>query len=356
MEGTQKYFASNVESNLANTFQILRQKSSMFDVTLGCIDTCSGKINCISAHRVLLTAYSPVLSAICEESMHQNLQHTFIHLLGISNIDIFHLLNFMYNGEVELPLSEVKSFLQAANQLQVWGIADEDGLVVENILKLDENEPFLQPGENKNNVYKTNCSANQDNNIFAQPIIESEQENMTEQELICSEYSEMDLQIQSSPVSSKCLQGSIRPLPIQTDYNRPLPIQNGYEYSNRKIQEEIDSHLEGKSGNTESGNFDEPCFSKLGNKKNNEKRKFTAIKKKNSLMITKTQEGWECKTCLFSAKHKHTVRDHALRKHSAPEYIACHYCQKIYRDRAKFRTHIRNCSKSLEGEKNDGKF
>lgn len=311
----------------------------------------SQDINSISAHKVLLAAYSPVFTAICEQSVQQNLtQQPFIHLVGISNVDLFHLLNFMYNGEADLPASEINSFLKAAKQLQVMGIADEQGFVVEDVLKYDDG--YLQTCELLDSNYKPDDSEDQDSNIFAQPIVESEQENMTEQELICSESSAMDLQ--SSPVSSKCLIGSIKPLSISTDYIRPLARGTNYQYS-LKLQQEIDSQLDGKAANSDSLNFDEPCFSELGNKKPNVKRNFTSVKKSTSLKISKTQEGWQCNTCNFSAKHKHTVKDHvcinpSLRKQSAPECIACHFCKKICKDKGKFRHHLRNCTKATKDD------
>jgi len=272
-----------------------------------------------------------VLTAICENSIQQNLtQQPYIHLVGISNINLYHLLNFMYNGEVDLPPNEINSFLAAAKQLQIRGIADEQGFVVEN-LKFDNSIGYSDDCEIKNSKKYSN-SEDVESNIFAQPIVESEQENMAMQEIICSEYSEMDLQ--SSPASSRFLLGSVRPLATE-------PV---YSYHNQKLQDEIDSHFEQKPSTSRKSNFDEPCFSKTVSKTHT-KKEFSAVKAQKSLMITKIQDGWQCKTCMYSAKHKHTVRDHAIRKHSAPEYIACHFCQKICKDRVKFRHHLRNCSK-----------
>jgi len=337
MESNKRYFSNGQENNLIETFQHLRQKSSMFDVRLGCVDSNSGKINCIPAHRVLLAAYSPVLTAICENSIQQNLsQQPYIHLVGISNINLYHLLNFMYNGEVDLPHGEINSFLAAAKQLQIRGIADEQGFIVES-LKYDNSTGYSEKSELKTNKKYGNLK-NPESNIFAQPIVESEQENMAMQELVCSEYSEMDLQ--SSPASSRYLLGSIKPLVTE-------PV---YSYHNQKLQNEIDAYVEEKISSQKS-NFDEPCFSKVVNK-THAKREVSVVKSQKSLMITKTQEGWQCKTCMYSAKHKHTVRDHALRKHSAPECITCHFCQKICRDRVKFRNHLRNCSKIVKKDDN----
>ena len=103
----------------------------MFDVTIGFIDTVTGEIVTMQAHKVLLTAFSPVFSAICEEPIQQVQKHPFIYMAGINPNDLHYLLNYMYNGEVNVAVEYLNSFLSIAKQFQIKGIIEGSNFMAE---------------------------------------------------------------------------------------------------------------------------------------------------------------------------------------------------------------------------------
>ena len=79
-----RHYYYNAEKDVLGTFQSLRERESMFDITIGCLDFETGEVRCMEAHRVLLSSFSPVLDAIIEMTVQQNQFHPFVHLAGIS--------------------------------------------------------------------------------------------------------------------------------------------------------------------------------------------------------------------------------------------------------------------------------
>ena len=79
-----------IETNFRDAFKELRDAKDFFDYTLTC-----GTIQ-IQAHRLILSACSPIFRSIFRENPHQ---HPFIYLRGIENADLDMVINFMYyNG------------------------------------------------------------------------------------------------------------------------------------------------------------------------------------------------------------------------------------------------------------------
>ena len=119
---------NDFEDNILGAWRGLRQEQEYCDVTLACDDGLS-----IEAHRIILSAGSQVLSDIFKRSKHPN---PFIYLKGISKIDLENVLDFLYNGEVNIPQEDLNKFLETAQELQVKGLLRKP----ENIV--DEKQVF----------------------------------------------------------------------------------------------------------------------------------------------------------------------------------------------------------------------
>jgi len=105
----------NFETNFRDAFKELRDAKDFFDCTLTC-----GSIQ-IQAHRLILSACSPIFRSIFRENPHH---HPFIYLRGIEHGDLEMVLNFMYYGEVEVAQTQLNSFLTVAEDLKVKGLSE----------------------------------------------------------------------------------------------------------------------------------------------------------------------------------------------------------------------------------------
>ena len=102
------------ESSLATAFQELRSDSELLDVTLGCE---GGQLQ---AHRVVLSACSSFFREILRLNKHP---HPFIYLRGVNFAEIVSILNFMYEGEVNVAQEKLNPFLLVAEELKVKGLS-----------------------------------------------------------------------------------------------------------------------------------------------------------------------------------------------------------------------------------------
>lgn len=111
---------SSAELNLSEAFRDIRDNSELFDVTLGTA-VANGVSKILRAHRLILSAYSP---AFKEMFRHQS-KHSepFVFLKGVSYLELSNLLDFMYNGEVNVTKANLNTFLALAEDLQIKGLA-----------------------------------------------------------------------------------------------------------------------------------------------------------------------------------------------------------------------------------------
>jgi len=101
------------EHNISQAFRELRDEEDFYDVTLACED------EQIQAHKVILSAGSPFFRNILRRHKHQN---PLLYLKGVKYTDLQYVLNFMYQGEVNVAQEELNSFLAAAEDLGVKGL------------------------------------------------------------------------------------------------------------------------------------------------------------------------------------------------------------------------------------------
>merc|ERR1719318_687042 len=111
------------ETNIREYFRDLREDSFNFDVTLA-TDDCQQ----IKAHKIILSAGSKFFNEIIKSADHPT---PFIHLKGINKIELGYVLDFLYNGETNLPQEDLGAFLETAQDLQIKGVQnkmeDEEG-------------------------------------------------------------------------------------------------------------------------------------------------------------------------------------------------------------------------------------
>ena len=93
-----------------------------FDVALAA-DSLDGSIEALKAHKVILSASSPVLRSLLKKQSMLNTQSpgmpVMLYLRGISARGLGHVLKFVYKGSVSLARDDLNDFLAVCESLQV---------------------------------------------------------------------------------------------------------------------------------------------------------------------------------------------------------------------------------------------
>ncbi len=139
MVSSEKYCLrwNDFGSSLSGSFSLLRKQAHFLDVSLACqeqdVDAdedgdedrdCAMPVS-IRAHRVVLSACSPLFKRLLCEAASAAPGHPnpVLFLRGVSHRFLGHILDFMYDGEVNVAQSDLKAFLAVAEDLQVRGLA-----------------------------------------------------------------------------------------------------------------------------------------------------------------------------------------------------------------------------------------
>ena len=109
---------SEYHNNIGAAFIDLRAEQDFFDVTLACEDSQ------VEAHKVVLSACSPFFRNILKRNPHQ---HPLIYLRGVQYKDLTSILDFMYQGQVNIAQTDLNSFLTVAEELKIKGLVQKNG-------------------------------------------------------------------------------------------------------------------------------------------------------------------------------------------------------------------------------------
>ena len=105
---------NDFQSNTSNTFKKLRTSDHFYDVTLVSDDQQQ-----VSAHKVVLSASSEYFKNILTSNKHS---HPMLCLSGVSTGDLKNILDFVYNGEIQIYQDNLDQFLDIAQRFQLEGL------------------------------------------------------------------------------------------------------------------------------------------------------------------------------------------------------------------------------------------
>ena len=131
---------NDFQSNVANSFRRLRSEEDFHDVTLVSDDR-----HTVSAHKIILSASSEYFKAILKSNKHS---HPMLCLPGVNSGDLQNILDFIYNGEIQILQEQLDQFLNIAQRFQLEGLTQSEG----------ENNPELQQFEDQHKFIPENQS------------------------------------------------------------------------------------------------------------------------------------------------------------------------------------------------------
>ena len=105
---------NDFQSVVSQSFSVLRQEADFYDVTLVSDDHTQ-----ISAHKLVLSASSDFFKSILRKNPHS---HPLLYLSGVDSKSLAFLLDFIYQGEVQISYDDLDSFLEVAERLKIEGL------------------------------------------------------------------------------------------------------------------------------------------------------------------------------------------------------------------------------------------
>ena len=109
---------NDFQLNVAKSFSRLRNEDDFYDVTLVSDDKQQ-----VSAHKLVLSSCSDYFKTILKQNKHS---HPLLCLEGISSSELNNVLDYIYNGEVQICQEDLERFLQVASRFQLEGLIGEE--------------------------------------------------------------------------------------------------------------------------------------------------------------------------------------------------------------------------------------
>jgi len=142
---------NDFQTNVANSFRKLRSEEDFYDVTLVSDDRQQ-----LSAHKIVLSASSEYFRTVLKSNKHS---HPLLCLNGVNTGDLKNILDFIYNGEIQIYQEDLDQFLDIAQRFQLEGLnggeesnTDDTEQFEEKALQKDEGGIMDIIGESKSVV------------------------------------------------------------------------------------------------------------------------------------------------------------------------------------------------------------
>ena len=169
---------NDFHSNVSNSFSLLRNEDYLQDVTIVTDDN-----EQVAAHKLVLSACSEYFKNIFKKNKHSN---PLLCLEGVGSKDVRNVMDYMYNGEVQIFQEDLDRFLNVAQRLKLEGLLTDPDAEQEEEANVGGNEPFdRKETYNRENVtrYETKMKPNpyeRHEKIIAKVSTDMNPENLSE--------------------------------------------------------------------------------------------------------------------------------------------------------------------------------
>ena len=138
-------------SNVHKSFQTLRKEEDFFDITL-----IGDDYKHVTAHKLVLSSSSEYFKNVFSNNKKYFQSQAMICLEGLDHGDLNNVLDYIYQGEVQIQQHEIERFLKIAERLKleglIGGVKHDEEAKTENTLKeeiLIQDDFYEQKNENK---------------------------------------------------------------------------------------------------------------------------------------------------------------------------------------------------------------
>ena len=146
---------NDFQTNVSNTFRKLRTSDNFYDVTLVSDDQQQ-----ISAHKVVLSSSSEYFRNVLTSNKHA---HPMLCLNGVNKGDLEKILDFIYNGEIQIYQDQLDQFLDIAQRFQLEGLLqgkqknepEPEQLEEDNVFTENNAMDIIPETKTRRNIVKT---------------------------------------------------------------------------------------------------------------------------------------------------------------------------------------------------------
>ena len=143
---------NDFQSNVSKTFSTLRKEQDFFDITL-----LSDDGEAVSAHKVVLSASSEFFKSVLRKADHSK---PMIYLNGVDYKDLNHILDYIYEGQVQLYQEDLDSFLEVAQKLKINGLIGGQEEKENNTKDVKDQDDHVEVLENTQSFYTKDIKPN----------------------------------------------------------------------------------------------------------------------------------------------------------------------------------------------------
>jgi len=297
---------NDFESNVSTAFRDLREEKDFFDVTLACDDSQ------VDAHKVILAACSPFFRNVLRRNPHQ---HPLLYLKGVKYKELVCVLNFMYQGEVNVAQEELNTFLAVAEDLKVKG---------------------LTQGNSSSSDIKTKSeSKSTPRNVSDQPAAKRPRPAPVQSYQPPAHAQDDDIQ-EVVPVKAEPGSAAMAPVIDNTGYGAAdqsgaVALEETYAEDNYDYGGYDAEGYDDGSGMIDP-NTGMPLVAADGNKEIDDLV--------SSLMYKDDNGKWVCNNCNYISYSSTSVREHVESKHIESQNYPCNICGHICPTRKALKMHI----------------
>ena len=117
---------NDFQTTVSNSFKIFRQEEDLFDVTLVSDDEVQ-----MSAHKLILSACSSFFKSILKKNPHSS---PLLYLSGVDSTNLGYILDYIYQGEVQLLQDHLNPFMDVAQKLKIEGLLSKPEEAPQNFI------------------------------------------------------------------------------------------------------------------------------------------------------------------------------------------------------------------------------
>ena len=218
---------NDFHSNVSKSFSTLRNEDFLHDVTIVSDDN-----EPITAHKLVLSTCSEFFKSIFMKNKHS---HPLVCLEGLSSYDVRNMMDYMYNGELQIFQDDLDRFLNVAQRLKLEGLITDPDDDQEEQVNVKEKETFKNKAPNfeegfTNLSYRTKTTPQGHERVIAKASTDINPVNI----------SEIDEQIEQNIIKNLDSTG--------TTYSCKFCGKNTGRKTSH-IRNHIETHLEGLSFN-----------------------------------------------------------------------------------------------------------
>merc|ERR1712098_40742 len=245
-------------------------------------------------------------------------QHPLLYLKGVKYKELVCVLNFMYQGEVNVAQEELNSFLSVAEELRVKGLTQGNNSTSDSKPKSEQKPAQSRSIPTELPPPKRPRPAPAQSSSYQSPTVDDD-----------------DIQ-EVVPVKSEPGGG------IAADNSGYVGDQGAgaVALDDTYADENYDYGAYGEAGYDDgSGMIDPNTGLPLAGADGNKELDHLVAS-----LMDKTAEGiWLCNNCDYTSRSRNSVKEHVESRHIETQSYPCNICHKSYRTRHSLRTHKYLC-------------